>query len=421
VRGEIKFVDARTGQWGYLIPDDETDEVRFQLVDFSEPKPSREDAGKSVEFSLYVDPQGRRHARHARILEPSAGGSSFSPMQVPGKELLNWAYVPYTPFRAPNGADHDSALALLAGLALPEVWHFGESQDASNPYPILDNYLRYTFCRLRREGKVAESRDKGKALAAFNTGLVNDLYEPIYALFGANDRPPRPWRFHDFCVPGKARSGKLLTSSFEPLPQPAQYFSNDFDMLLDTTKEIHVDYPHVLVDGIKRDRFPSAFLRQHVPPGYSWTHYDSMDQEDKEEHLASLAQAVERDRQCLRSLQNRLGDAKRLAEKRTRWNYKTAVPQYHPRKNAMSFLLPLSLVRDEHVDIALVVTRNPVGSYQGRTVLPLDWAYKNARLVCRPDSDWLLPRRVGPLTARLPEHTGSEASASESTAHREFE
>ncbi|MBI2222176.1 MAG: DUF3825 domain-containing protein [Acidobacteria bacterium] len=56
-----------------------------------------------------------------------------------------------------------------------------------------------------------------------------------------------------------------------------------------------------------------------------------------------------------------------------------------------TLLLPLAIVDDEVVDIALVVTRNPSGSYQGRTVLPLDWAYQNARLVCRPDSDWLVP------------------------------
>lgn len=60
----------------------------------------------------------------------------------------------------------------------------------------------------------------------------------------------------------------------------------------------------------------------------------------------------------------------------------------------MSLLLPLAIVDDEKVDLALVVTRNPSGSYQGRTVFPLDWAYQNARLVCRPDSDWLVTERV---------------------------
>jgi hypothetical protein len=95
--------------------------------------------------------------------------------------------------------------------------------------------------------------------------------------------------------------------------------------------------------------------------------------------------------QCTRSIKRRLEDAKLLAEKRTRWNFKTAIPQYYPRFNTMSLLLPLAIVDDEVVDIALVVTKNPSGSYQGRTVLPLDWAYQNARLVCRPDSDWLVP------------------------------
>jgi hypothetical protein len=82
------------------------------------------------------------------------------------------------------------------------------------------------------------------------------------------------------------------------------------------------------------------------------------------------------------------------AEKRTRWNYKTAIPQYFPRQDIMSLLLPLAIVDDERVDLALVVTRNPSGSYQGRTVFPLDWAYQNARLVCRPDSDWLVTEQV---------------------------
>lgn len=33
-------------------------------------------------------------------------------------------------------------------------------------------------------------------------------------------------------------------------------------------------------------------------------------------------------------------------------------------------------------------------AYRGHTVLTLDMAYTNARLVARPDSDWLLPRAL---------------------------
>jgi hypothetical protein len=224
---------------------------------------------------------------------------------------------------------------------------------------------------------------------------VDQLYDPIFALFDANpQKGSQPWAFCDFCVPGKGPSGKKLTSIFDPLPKPASYFNSNFDMLLDTTKEIHVDYEHVIHDGIPRDRFPADFLRQHIPHGITWRDPRSLADEERVEFLASFVEALKNDVQCLRGIKGRLEDAKDLAEKRTRWNFKTAIPQYYPRFNLMSLLLPLSLMDDKVVDIALVVTRNPSGSYQGRTVLPLAWAYKNARLVCRPDSDWLLPQAI---------------------------
>ena len=42
------------------------------------------------------------------------------------------------------------------------------------------------------------------------------------------------------------------------------------------------------------------------------------------------------------------------------------------------------------VDLALTVSREG-DVYLASTVLTLDMAYNNARLVARPDSDWLTP------------------------------
>jgi hypothetical protein len=49
----------------------------------------------------------------------------------------------------------------------------------------------------------------------------------------------------------------------------------------------------------------------------------------------------------MRAIKRRLEDAKLLAEKRTRSNYKTAIPQYFPRQDIMSlyFCSPLSTTR----------------------------------------------------------------------------
>jgi hypothetical protein len=95
-----------------------------------------------------------------------------------------------------------------------------------------------------------------------------------------------------------------------------------------------------------------------------------------------------------RRLRNRLKDAILLARKRVSWNYRAVVPQYYPKHNLMSFLLPISLSDDTKVDAALVVQSIRVDGklrYQGYTIYPLAYAYRNARLVAKPISDWLDP------------------------------
>jgi hypothetical protein len=56
----------------------------------------------------------------------------------------------------------------------------------------------------------------------------------------------------------------------------------------------------------------------------------------------------------------------------------------------MQLLLPVAPLARDQVELALAVDRLE-SVYLGRTVLPLDWAYNNARLLTRPDSDWLRP------------------------------
>jgi cold shock CspA family protein len=393
--GRIKFLDSKTKKWGFIVPDDGTRDVHFSASDFDGGGPTPDDQGRVVEFELEESDKGR-NARQVKMLDQS-GTKKPVPTVRPGDALTHWSE-----FRR-RGRGYSSALELLAETAIDERWFFGRKPAPHNEYRILDSYLKYTFFKLKQEKRVLEFKSGTVGWATFNTGLVDRLYDPIYALFAANDRAQPAWKFHDFCVPGKGPAGKKLTEIFDPLPDPATYFTSNFDMLLDPTKEIHVDYEHVILDGVSRDRFPAQFLAHHVPKGFGWQDYPQLQRADRQVYLAELSHAIEQDLQCTRAIKNRLEDAKALAEKRTRWNFKTAIPQYYPTHNIMSLLLPLALVSDEKVDIALVVTRNPSGSYQGRTVLPLEWAYQNARLVCRPDSDWLTPDRVESEPERISE------------------
>ena len=88
-------------------------------------------------------------------------------------------------------------------------------------------------------------------------------------------------------------------------------------------------------------------------------------------------------------MRNRLEDAIELARKQVRWNFKTAIPCYFPTRNVMSLMLPLALQNDNRADAALVVELTSSGNYQGQTILTLQQAYLDGRLLCRPNSEWL--------------------------------
>ena len=75
------------------------------------------------------------------------------------------------------------------------------------------------------------------------------------------------------------------------------------------------------------------------------------------------------------------------AKIRIKENYKAAVPQYYHGK--IQFLLPISLGDPKVVDLSLAVGARE-GVYTGHTCLTLDMAYNNARLIAKPESDWLI-------------------------------
>lgn len=84
-----------------------------------------------------------------------------------------------------------------------------------------------------------------------------------------------------------------------------------------------------------------------------------------------------------------LESAVRYLIDRIKWDYATAVPCYYPSREMFGFLLPLSLVREDLVDVVLVVSPSGDRSYQGQTILTPSMAYSNARILRRPDGSWI--------------------------------
>lgn len=103
--------------------------------------------------------------------------------QFSGRQLYDFAYV----------HNFDDRMRDLALLAENENWDYKHSE-SEHPNPVLYYYFHYTFDRVREENKIAIVDDG--SLACFNTGLVTDHQEDLYALFSNNTRSGgEPWRF----------------------------------------------------------------------------------------------------------------------------------------------------------------------------------------------------------------------------------
>ena len=321
----------------------------------------------------------------------------------PGKQLENFAFL----------GSWSSFLAELANKAVDEQWDFVDGPNRR--YQILQQYIKYTFSRLTREKKICISSDK--LFASFNTGLADNHYDDIYACFTPNDSgSDTEWRFAGFCTAASGGLGKQLVNYFNPLPMPPSYFKHNEDLFFDHTKQLHTDFEHIIIDNIKR--LPVQFLYDQFfdnPEARELVEKirNCSDRFIKNSLYNDLKNIIYDNSRLFLRIQNRIKDSIELARKRVRWNYKTAVPSYFPKRDSMSLMLPLALQDEASPDVALVVELTRSGSYQGQTILTLPQAYIDARLMCRLTGDWLVPEKLISTAEYDHDFTASEEELSD--------
>lgn len=233
-----------------------------------------------------------------------------------------------------------NSIADLKTIAMEENWDYKNRPVGKNP--ILENYIHHTFSKLHEEEKVNVQGD----YAVFNTGLVTEFQEEIFAFFQKNKRTSTtiPWFFLGW---RKASDRDLM--KFGSLPEVANYFSNPSDLIYDTRLDLRTNVNHIIEDNI--GRFPIQ--------------YQNMNRYQ----LGVLLDGTIKD-----------------AIHRVKRNYKTAVPQYY--NGCLQLLLPICLTSKATADLALVISKEN-GIYRANTCLTLDMAINNARLIARPDDEWL--------------------------------
>ena len=176
----------------------------------------------------------------------------------------------------------------------------------------------------------------GQNYALFNTGLFNKFFDQIYAYQSGTDI--------SFLT-----GYELSNIGISDRPEKANYFEHPELLLFDWHYPIDIQYKHILDDERNKDRLQNEFL-------------------ESSNMVTILNGAID------------------TMKKRVSANYKLAIPQYYDGK--IQLLLPLCLLSDNKPDVAIAVTKKNT-CYQGHTCLTLDMAYNNARLIAKPESNWL--------------------------------
>lgn len=245
---------------------------------------------------------------------------------------------------------YNQKLELLAKMAQPEIWTYKRVQEI-DPYRILRNYIHFTYNRLNEENKIISSTDGN--YRCMNTGLLTIYNQEILAIFAKNDMPGKqPWFFSGFFK----ETDKFFTTNFSSIPPLADYCDNVKDLIFDSSLELNLRKEHIIDDNFER----------FVEAGYS------------SKELISVL----------------LDSAKNTLEKKLKRNFKLALPFYYHNtetgENKIQLLAPLYFP-GAPVRLALVLNKiqsNAQEYYEGVTVLPVEWAYMNSRLIVKPDDEW---------------------------------
>nr|BFE56494.1 hypothetical protein GCM10020063_010200 [Dactylosporangium thailandense] len=297
------------------------------------------ESGEKVTLDLESSDKGP-HARNVKRLDPRPPLNRFVRIPVEMWQVLaDLAEDDVWVLRHPD-ADDDSPIDIADAAA--GVLAVAPQADL----PVLRSYIQHTFARILEQGKVAYGSIDGSDRAGFNTGLVTPNQEEIYGVLAAkSDEDGYPWRLVDWMKQSDGR----IAGVFSPRPARATYWNDPSVLFYDPKLPLILDWDHFVNDNLSR--YPADL--QYAPTA-----------------LMLTRSAVDR------------------AVERVERNYKAAVPQFH--RGDVQLLLPLALRGTAEAQLALVVRR--VGNeYHGETVLPLAAALKNARLLARPDRDWLNP------------------------------
>ncbi len=285
----------------------------------------------------------------------------------------------------------DDLLFLLHELAekkiIPgECWNY--KNPAHSMFSVLRDYIFNVFRRLEQEDSEQTDKKKKKIrighrtkknrLAIFDTGLVNRTYLNIYAVFANNCQLEigKPyWKLLGFCSNCERLDGIDYLQYFKELPDPAEYFKDPADLVFNPKLRLDLTLTNMPYEELRR-----------WPPNI----------------LEKIPSDMRNPFQIRNFLNGLLQTALERALRRIHYDYKTAVPRYSFRSKKIELLLPLCFDDQSIVDSALAIQKEGQ-SYVYVSIVSVDRAYGQARLIAPPHSDWLDPKVFSERSSSLVE------------------
>lgn len=239
----------------------------------------------------------------------------------------------------------DNKLAYLTRVAEPENWY---PKDGETTIPVIFYYVVHTFERLFEQEKIVVNESETVALA--NTGLMTPQGDEILFYF---EKAPtydqtKPTSCYWYLKAFLIESDNTVVRLGMPKPEIATYFTDYNELYFDANLDIVLNFDHIF--GDRNERIPDEFKNLPI--------------ED--------ARAI-------------FNGFLSLTKKRIKRNNRIPVPQYY--RNKIMFLIPVRILGGRNVIIAVEKMGE---SYKGNTTLTKNMAYNCARLLTKPESNWLL-------------------------------
>ncbi len=233
-------------------------------------------------------------------------------------------------------------LQYLSDVAESEPWSFDKT-----PYTILQKYIKGTFKQCYRQNKLLYSDDKEHC--CFNTGLLTPNGHDIVMVFDKNNRPgAQEWFLRGF----KNITERSYMDNFKEIPQLAKYTDNYEEFYFNPEYQIIINTDHILDDN--------------------W---------DRISEVIPLSKSI---------VKGLLIGVVEETKRKIKRNMRLVVPQFY--KNKIMYLMPINIpVNDtDYVTMALAVELTKTNQYRANTIFTKEMAYEKARLLMKPESNWLI-------------------------------